>query len=174
MLAKAIAESVSNLITIYARASRIFSRAHGIAKFFSRDCVFFYSSSSSFFVMCLVIPCHSLLHQTMSALRYGTRLACVIFSQVYMRLESERGRERVENFGFGHSRWNCGNDSHFSRSSIIQESFPQRQSAATCMNYLYKESSLPTPAAVNVFRSFVVVVCFLFLRRERERESQTF
>lgn len=40
--------------------------------------------------MCLVIPCHSLLHQTMSALRYGTRLACVIFSQVYMRLERER------------------------------------------------------------------------------------
>lgn len=173
MLAKAIAESVSNLIILYTLALPEYfpepmgslSFSHGIA------CVFLFLF---FFFFCDVSR-HPLPQSLASdyvgpALRYASCM-CYLFSSIH-ELRLERERERVENSGFGHSRWNCGNDSHFSRSSIIQESFPQRQSAATCMNYLYKESSLPTPAAVNVFRSFVVVVCFLFLRRERE--SPTF
>ena len=124
--------------------------------------MFFAFLYSLFFLICLVMPCHSLLHRTMSVLRYGTRLACVIFSQLNMR-------HGFENVGFGHSRWNCGNDSHFSRSSIIQESFPQRQSAATCMNYLYMESLCRLPP-LSMFSDHLLLlfVCFLFLRRERE------
>ncbi len=94
MLAKAIAESVSNLITIHTLAlPEYFLEPMGSLRFsHGIVCVFFFIPLLllRFFVMCLVIPCHSLLqqHYVGPALRYASCM-CYLFSSIHEASERE-------------------------------------------------------------------------------------